>query len=291
MIRRDIDQQSITGTRVEDGRQAPAVPVASTFLTVAPVGGWSATALISGAALASLIASSAFGDVHAIAVRPRVIAWAAALSFVVFGVVATRRLPRSLDHSVSLRTVPAAGAAVRLLMCGIGYIFIIFGVLGVLDVSIAHLLVGAGIASVVIGIAAQQSLGNSFAAVVLLLARPFVVGDQVRVRSGALGGIFDATVLGMSLTYVTMRTNDGILKVSNSTLLAAGVGVLSPDDEHPAPLTFRASRKRSSAAGSQPRGRNSEKTRSASSGRRPSSSSMPAKLLTRLDRGPAVEDL
>jgi small-conductance mechanosensitive channel len=256
---------------------------------VALVDGWIATALISSMTLAALIAGSVFGDVHSTAVRPRIIVWAAALTFLLFGVVATRRLARSLDRTVSRRTVAAAGAAVRLLMCGVGYILVIFGVLGVLDVSIAHLLVGAGIASVVIGIGAQQSLGNSFAAVVLLLARPFVVGDRVRVRSGALGGIFDATVLGMSLTYVTMRTDDGILKVPNSTLLAAGVGVLSPDDEHPAPLTFRASRKRTSAAGSQARARSKEKTRVARTVRHPAAPSMRTKLLAHRARDPTVE--
>ena len=93
--------------------------------------------------------------------------------------------------------------------------------------------------------------------IVLLLARPFTVGDRVRVRSGALGGIFEATVLGMSLTYVTMRTDGGILKVPNSTLLAAGVGVLSPDDDHPAPLTLRAFREQGSKV--RPRSRNRNK--------------------------------
>jgi hypothetical protein len=95
-------------------------------------------------------------------------------------------------------------------------------------VSIDHLLVGAGLAGIVLGIAAQQSLGNVFAALVLLLARPFKVGDHVRIRSGALGGIFEAWVLEVSLTYVTVRTDDGDLKIPNSAMLAAGVGKL-PD--------------------------------------------------------------
>lgn len=184
-------------------------------------------------ALAALIGGSAFGMIHGAAVRPRVIAWGAALLFIVFGILATRRLSRALDHAVTSRTIPVAGAATRLLLSGVGYLIVIFGVFGVLDVSMSHLLVGAGLAGVVLGIAAQQSLGNAFAALVLLFARPFVVGGRIRVRSGALGGIFDATVLGISLTYVTMRTDAGVLKVPNSTLLAAGVGVLTPEDDRP----------------------------------------------------------
>ena len=237
-------------------------------------------------ALAALIGGSAFGDVHAIAVRPRAIAWSTALSFVVFGVLATRRLARSLDHSISAHTIPAAGAAVRLLASGLGYLFVIFGVFSILNVSIAHLLVGAGIAGVVLGIAAQQSLGNVIAAVVLLFSRPFTIGDRVRVRSGALGGNFEATVLGMSLTYVTMRTDDGIVKVPNSTLLAAGVGVLAPDEEHPAPLTLRAIRKKEASVRSQNRnGARPPSSRSEVPRRRSSPSRRP-KLATRPDRAP-----
>jgi small-conductance mechanosensitive channel len=106
----------------------------------------------------------------------------------------------------------------------------VFEVLG-LGVAIDHVLVGAGFAGVVLGIAAQQSLGNVFAALVLLMARPFKVGDHVRIRSGALGGVFDAWVLEIGLVYVTVRTDDGVFKLPNSGLLAAGVGQL------PAPAT------------------------------------------------------
>jgi hypothetical protein len=96
----------------------------------------------------------------------------------------------------------------------------------VLEVQ-SNTLVGAGVAGVVLGIAAQQSLGNVFAGLVLLVARPFVIGDHIRIRSGALGGIFEAWVSEMSLTYTTLRTEDGILKIPNSAMLAAGVGHLS----------------------------------------------------------------
>jgi small-conductance mechanosensitive channel len=133
--------------------------------------------------------------------------------------------------------MPAASGAVRLLATGVGYVIIICAELGLLDVSIEHLLVGAGLAGVVLGIAAQQSLSNVFASVVLLLARPFVVGDNIRIRSGALGGVFDSVVLGVSLTYVTVRANDGILKIPNSVMLATAVGPITPNEQGPSKLT------------------------------------------------------
>jgi hypothetical protein len=93
---------------------------------------------------------------------------------------------------------------------------------------VEKLLVGAGLAGVVLGIAAQQSLGNVFAGIVLVISRPFAIGDHVRIRSGALGGLFDAWIVDLSLTYVTLRTDDGILKIPNAGMLAAGVLHLTP---------------------------------------------------------------
>lgn len=187
---------------------------------------WTIGILAGVVASAALVGGSEFGNVHSYALHPKLVAWISAATLLVSGVIATRRIAGGLGHLVTLRSIAAAGAAVRLLATGIGYLVVVFAVFAVLEVSIDHLLVGAGLAGVVLGIAAQQSLGNVFAALVLLLARPFKIGDHVRIRSGALGGVFDAWVLEVSLTYVTLRTDDGDLKIPNSAMLAAGVGQL-----------------------------------------------------------------
>ncbi len=187
---------------------------------------WMVGILAGAIASAALVGGSEFGNVHSSALHPKLVAWIGAATLLVSGIIATRRIASGLGHLVTLRSIAAAGAAVRLLATGIGYVVVLFAVLAVLEVSIDHLLVGAGLAGIVLGIAAQQSLGNVFAALVLLLARPFKVGDHIRIRSGALGGIFDAWVLEVSLTYVTLRTEDGVLKIPNSAMLAAGVGQL-----------------------------------------------------------------
>jgi hypothetical protein len=88
-----------------------------------------------------------------------------------------------------------------------------------------QIIIGFGLAGVVLGIAAQQSLGNIFASLVLIFARPFSVGEHIRVRSGTVG-VLDAWVLGIGLTYVTLQTEDGLLKVPNSVILASGIGKL-----------------------------------------------------------------
>src|SRR5207248_7984590 len=77
---------------------------------------------------------------------------------------------------------------------------------------------------VIVGIAAQQSLGNVFAGMVLLMARVFRVGDRVRIRSGPLGGEVNGAISSVGLAYVVLDTEDGPLHVPNSAVLAAAVG-------------------------------------------------------------------
>ncbi len=147
----------------------------------------------------------------------------AALVLVISGIYAVRYLARAVGRAIVRQSSLSAGATARLVIDGVGVVAMIFGLFGVLGVSLQHLLIGAGVTGVIVGIAAQQSLANVFAAVVLLFARPFVVGEQIRIRSGVLG-VLDVEVLGAGLTYVTVRTEDGVLKIPNSVMLSSGIG-------------------------------------------------------------------
>jgi small-conductance mechanosensitive channel len=178
-------------------------------------------------ALAALIIGSELGKFHTDSLHDKVIAWIAAVVVLVAGVIATRQLSAAAGSLISQRSIPAAGSAVRLLATGVGYVVVAFSVFAVLGVSIAHLLLGVGLAGVVLGIAAQQSLGNIFASLVLLFSKPFVVGDYIRIRSGVVG-VIDVWVDEIGLTYVTVRSEDGLLKIPNSAMLAAGIGQLQP---------------------------------------------------------------
>jgi small-conductance mechanosensitive channel len=153
-------------------------------------------------------------------------------------VLCARSTAAELDELARWRGGRTAGSAMRMLVTGFGYAIALVGILFMLSIPIGHLLLGGAIAGVVLGIAAQQSLGNVFAGFVLLLARRFAVGNRIRVRSGALGGEFYGTVASMSLTYVSVLTDDGVLKVPNSSVLAAAVG---PWDR-PAPLCPQSNR-------------------------------------------------
>lgn len=177
-------------------------------------------------ALAALVVGSYKGTLRGSTFDAHLIAWTSAGALVLSGVFATARVSQCLGRLVSSRSLASAGGAVRILSAAVGYLIVVFGVLAVLDVSVEKLLVGAGLAGIVLGIAATQSLGNVFAGLVIIMARPFSVGDHIRIRSGALGGIFDGWVLEMSLTYTTVRLEDGAWMIPNAAMLAAGVGQL-----------------------------------------------------------------
>jgi small-conductance mechanosensitive channel len=90
---------------------------------------------------------------------------------------------------------------------------------------------------VLLGIAAQQSLGNVFSGLVLLFASPFRVGDRVRFRSGALSGPIEGVVVDLSLTYVRLETEEGRVQLPNSQVLASAVMLIpdAPNTNEPAP--------------------------------------------------------
>ncbi len=183
-------------------------------------------------AVLALVAGAGAGNVHGTTTQ-RVVGWGAAAAFFLFGVVAVRALAGDLADRCSARGGRPAGVAARVAVSVLGYLVVVFMVLSVLSVPVQHLLLGGAISGIIVGIAAQQALGNVFAGLVLLLARPFTVGDHIRVRSGALGGEFDGAVVAMSPTYVSLQTAGGLLRVPNAGMLAAAVGPV-PDPPGPA---------------------------------------------------------
>jgi small conductance mechanosensitive channel len=63
------------------------------------------------------------------------------------------------------------------------------------------LVVGGAITAVVFGLAAQQTLGSLIAGMVLISARPFKVGDRVRLQAGGLAGQIEGVVASLGLLY------------------------------------------------------------------------------------------
>lgn len=163
------------------------------------------------------------------------IVWLSGLvGFFVFGMAAAVGL--SAWSRVGLRPlVGRAHAGV------VRYVLLLAGVFAIATISLYllgiepdKLLVGGAVTGVLLGIAAQQSLANLFAGLVLLLASPFRVGDHVRFRAGALSGEIEGVVTDLSLAYVRLQTAQGPMLLPNSQALAAAV-LLIPDQPQASP--------------------------------------------------------
>ncbi len=183
-------------------------------------------ALLAGiGAVIALSFGSAYGNgLHSRELHVKLIDIGVAVAFVILGVLAIRSAANEVARVVSARGGMSAGTTVRLLITLFGYLIVLLAVLGMLSVPLGRLLVGGAITGIIVGIAAQQSLGNIFAGLVLLLARPYTIGEHIRVRSGSLGGPIDGTVVGMDLLYTTLDTEEGPIRLPNAGLLAAAVG-------------------------------------------------------------------
>jgi small conductance mechanosensitive channel len=94
---------------------------------------------------------------------------------------------------------------------------LIYGALFLLAAATVALLTGVSVASVVLGLAAQNTLGNVIAGFSLLLYRPIRIGDRVQV-AGPSGPCIGATE-SLSLGYTIIRAEDGrTIIVPNSTM-------------------------------------------------------------------------
>jgi small conductance mechanosensitive channel len=85
------------------------------------------------------------------------------------------------------------------------------------------LLAGASVASVVIGLAAQSTLGNLVAGVSITIYKPFRLGDTLQVATPT--GTEVGTVERISLGYTTLRSPDGRFVVLPNSVAASQVTI------------------------------------------------------------------
>jgi small-conductance mechanosensitive channel len=148
------------------------------------------------------------------------------LALVIIGWALARDLVRGLEPILFKRmdtaTAGTAGFVIRLLAVLAAVVL----ALRIANVSFAAIAIGASFSAVVFGLAAQQTLGNLIAGIVLLSARPFRVGDRVRLQGGGIGGRIEGVVSSLGLLYTTFNAGDDPVLVPNSLVLSVSVSPL-----------------------------------------------------------------
>jgi small conductance mechanosensitive channel len=95
--------------------------------------------------------------------------------------------------------------------------------LRLMNIEARAIAVGGALTAVVLGLAAQSTLGNVIAGMVLLASRPIRVGERVRLQGGTLGTVVEGTIGTIGLVHTTVARGAGQLLVPNSSVLSATV--------------------------------------------------------------------
>jgi small conductance mechanosensitive channel len=129
------------------------------------------------------------------------------------------RVSPALFKRMDPATAGTVGFVIRLFLV----IATALGALGVAGISFRALAVGGAFTAVIVGLAAQQTLGNVFAGMVLLSARPFRLGERIRLQAGAVGGSTEGIVSSLGLLYTTLARGEDRILVPNNVVLAAAI--------------------------------------------------------------------
>ena len=121
------------------------------------------------------------------------------------------------------RMDPSTAGTVEFLIRLVAVAVTVLGALGVAGITSQVLAIGGAFTAVIVGLAAQQTLGNLFAGMVLLSARPFRLGERIRLQAGALAGGADGVVASLGLLYTTLSRGEERIMIPNNLVLSSAI--------------------------------------------------------------------
>ncbi|HEY8581530.1 MAG TPA: mechanosensitive ion channel domain-containing protein [Capillimicrobium sp.] len=155
---------------------------------------------------------------------------ATVVALLILGWSLARNVGRSLGPVLFRRLDPATAGTVGFLVRLVTILIAALVALRIAGLSTRSLTVGGAFTAVILGLAAQQTLGNLFAGLVLLSARPFRVGERVRLQGGGLAGTIEGTVSQLGLLYTVFADGEDEIMVPNNVVLNVAVVPLREPD-------------------------------------------------------------
>jgi small conductance mechanosensitive channel len=141
----------------------------------------------------------------------------------ILGWAIARDVGRGLGPPLFRRLEPATAGTLGFLIRLVTIVLALVVALQVAGIEARTLELGTAFTAVIFGLAAQQTFGNLVAGMVLLSARPFRVGERVRLQGGNLAGQIEGTVSSLGLLYTTFATGEDAVLVPNSVVLNVAV--------------------------------------------------------------------
>lgn len=143
------------------------------------------------------------------------------IALLMLGYAITRDIGRLLGPALFRRMDPPTAGTVGFLIRLFGIVVILAVALSIAGVGADQLAVGGAFTAIIAGLAAQQTLGNLFAGLVLLSARPFRVGDRVSLQGSGIE--MEGVVSSLGLLYTTFDAGENTTMVPNSSVLNVAV--------------------------------------------------------------------
>ena len=91
------------------------------------------------------------------------------------------------------------------------YVTAIVMALDIVGINVMPFIAGAGVAGIAIGFAAKDTLSNIIAGVLLIIDRPFEIGDRIEVWSAPAGSASWGDVVEIGLRATKIKTTDNIV--------------------------------------------------------------------------------
>jgi small-conductance mechanosensitive channel len=132
---------------------------------------------------------------------------------IIVGSAGSHWLVRWVSPRLFRRVDPATAGTLGFLIRLFAMAAVVILALRIAGVTAATLAVGGAFTAIVLGLAAQQTLGSLFAGIVLQSTRPFRVGERVRLVGGALAGSLEGTVSSLGLFYATLVPNSVLISL------------------------------------------------------------------------------
>jgi small conductance mechanosensitive channel len=142
---------------------------------------------------------------------------------VLLGWALARSLVRGFAPLLYRRLEPGTAGTVGFLLRLLTIVLATVVALRIAGFPPSALAVGGGFTAVVVGLAAQQVLGNLLAGVVLITNRPFQVGERVKLQAGPLAGQVEGVVGSLGLFYTTLVSGADRILVPNGVLIQCAV--------------------------------------------------------------------
>jgi small conductance mechanosensitive channel len=96
--------------------------------------------------------------------------------------------------------------------------------LGTIDIDVSALVAGLGLASLALGLALRDIVSNAVSCVLILMYRPFRVGDSIKVSE------HEGRVVNIDLRYTTLQFESRTILIPNQNVFSTVVVVNRPPE-------------------------------------------------------------